>query len=368
MTQLTFLDWTFYGNTLSLWTFALLVTMMLTIVLRLSQRLIIRQLTAVAEKTTTAIDDYAVDIVKQTHFLFWLILSLYIGSLVLALPEQVTRQLWQVVVIALFVQTAIWGNGLISGWVTRNERRTMAEDSGRAMGIVALGFIAKLVLWLVILLLILDNLGVEITALIAGLGIGGIAIGLPIQNILGDLFASLSIVLDKPFEVGDFIIVDTYVGTVERVGLKTTRVRSVNGEQLVFSNGDLLQSRIQNYKRMAERRIIFSVGVVYGTPPEKLTAIPVMVQEIVEGQEQTRFDRAHFKAFGDFALNFEVVYYVLDQDYKLCMDIQQAINLALYRRFQEAGIEFAFPTQTLHLDGQMAAVLADEKRIAQSVN
>lgn len=358
MPQLTFLDWILYGNPISLWLLALLVTIALTFILRLSQRLIVRRALAVAEKTATDIDDFAVEVINKTNFLFLLILSLYAGSYLLVLPAQVTPLLSQLVVIALFVQAAIWGSGLISGWVTRYERRNVEQEPGRVTGIIALGFIGKLLLWSVILLLILDNLGVEITALIAGLGIGGIAIGLAVQNILGDLFASLSIVLDKPFEVGDFIIVDTYIGTVERVGLKTTRIRSVNGEQLIFANGDLLQSRIQNYKRMSERRIVFPFGVVYGTPPEKLAAIPVMVQEIVEAQEQTRFDRAHFKAFGDFSLDFEVVYFVLDPEYKVYMNIQQAINLAIYRRFKDAGIEFAFPTQTLHLAGQMEAALS----------
>jgi len=201
----------------------------------------------------------------------------------------------------------------------------------------------------VILLLALDNMGVDITALIAGLGIGGIAVALALQNVLGDLFASLSIVLDKPFVIGDFIIVDDLLGTVERIGLKTTRVRSLYGEQLVFSNSDLLNSRIRNYKRMFERRILFSIGVTYQTPHEKLATIPGIIREVIESQEQVRFDRAHFKEYGDSALKFEIVYYVLVPDYNTHMDIQQAINLAIVRRFEEEKIEFAFPTQTLYL-------------------
>jgi len=165
--------------------------------------------------------------------------------------------------------------------------------------------------------------------------------------VLGDLFASISIVLDKPFVIGDFIIVGDMLGTVEHIGIKTTRVRSLFGEQLIFSNNDLLNSRIRNYKRMDERRIVFSIGVVYQTPYEKLSAIPGMVREIVEAQEQTRFDRAHFSKFGDFALIYEIVYYVKIPDYNAYMDIQEAINLEIYRKFQEQGIEFAYPTQTV---------------------
>jgi small-conductance mechanosensitive channel len=174
-------------------------------------------------------------------------------------------------------------------------------------------------------------------------------VALAIQNILGDLFASLSIVLDKPFVIGDFIIVGDLMGTVEKIGLKTTRVRSLSGEQLVFGNHDLLQSRIRNFKHLFERRILFSFGVIYQTPHDKLAAIPGMVREIIESLEDTRFDRAHFKEYGDFSLNFEVVYYVLKPDYNAYMDTQQAINLALYQRFQQAGIEFAYPTQTLFI-------------------
>ncbi|HEV7226556.1 MAG TPA: mechanosensitive ion channel family protein, partial [Pirellulales bacterium] len=187
------------------------------------------------------------------------------------------------------------------------------------------------------------------SALVAGLGVGGIAIALAAQNVLGDLFASLSIVLDRPFILGDFIAVGDFSGAVEHIGLKTTRLRSLSGEQLVFSNADLLQSRIRNYKRMYERRIQFTFGVAYGTSRDQLTAIPGMIREAIAAHEKTRFDRAHFKSFGDSALIFEAVYYVLSPDYNLYMDIQQAINLTLLQGFAAAGIDFAFPTQTIYV-------------------
>jgi small-conductance mechanosensitive channel len=214
----------------------------------------------------------------------------------------------------------------------------------------ALGFLGRLALWSLVVLLILDNLGVDITALVAGLGIGGIAIGLAVQNILGDLFASLSIVLDKPFVLGDFIIVDDLMGSVESIGIKTTRVRSISGEQLVFSNSDLLDSRIRNYGRLYKRRVVFTLGVTYGTAKDKLEKIPGIVREAIKAQEKAKFDRSHFASYGDFSLNFETVYFVMDSDYNLYMDIQQAINLEVYQRFADEGIEFAFPTQTLFLN------------------
>jgi len=178
----------------------------------------------------------------------------------------------------------------------------------------------------------------------------GSAVALAVQNILGDLFASFSIVLDRPFVMGDFIIVGEHLGTVEHIGLKTTRLRSLSGEQLVFSNTDLLGSRIRNYKRMAERRVVFSLGVLYQTSPEQLEKIPQMIRDIVEAQTPVRFDRAHFKEYGASSLNFEIVYYVLSSDYALYMDIQQRINYQLKSRLDANGIEFAYPTQVTRFD------------------
>lgn len=234
-------------------------------------------------------------------------------------------------------------------WLERATQARRAEDPGSVAALNVMSWVARLALWSVVVLLVLDNLGINITAAVAGLGIGGVAVALAVQNILGDLFASLSIVLDKPFVVGDFLAIDDYLGSVEHVGLKTTRLRSLSGEQLVMSNTDLLKSRLRNYGRMDERRVAFTLGVTYRTPREKLKKIPRMIEAAVKAQENTRFDRSHFKAYGDFSLNFETVYYVLDQDYNLYMDIQQEINFAIHEAFEAEGIEFAYPTQTLFL-------------------
>jgi len=223
----------------------------------------------------------------------------------------------------------------------------MGGDGAGTTTVAALSFISKVVLWSIVLLLALENLGFDVTALVAGLGVGGIAVALALQNILGDLFASLSIVLDKPFLVGDYIVVDSLQGTVEHIGLKTTRVRSLSGEQIIFSNADLLKSRVRNFKRMQERRVAFAFGVTYQTTEAQLTAIPAIVRGVVSAQRDTRFDRTHFQAIGESALTFEAVYYVTNPDYTAFMDIQQAINLALLQRFREEGIVFAYPTRTL---------------------
>ena len=255
---------------------------------------------------------------------------------------------------ALVIQMTLWAAALVDYFLDRSRRAAPEEESAaRKTTLNAAGFVLKLILAAIAVLLMLDNIpGVEITALVASLGIGGIAVALAVQNILSDLFASLSIVLDKPFVIGDFIIVDGYLGTVEHIGLKTTRLRSLSGEQLVFSNNDLLQSRVRNYKRMAERRIVFSFGVTYQTPADKLERIPELIRRLIESQETVRFDRAHFQGYGDFALNFEVVYYVLDPDYNRYMDIQQAINLEIFRTFRQEDVEFAYPTRTLYFGGK----------------
>jgi small-conductance mechanosensitive channel len=254
----------------------------------------------------------------------------------------------RVAIVTGLIQAAVWGHRALRAWLT-DYYQSRAGDPARATSAAAVGFIAQTVLWTVLLLMVLDNLGVNITTLVASLGIGGIAVALAVQNILGDLFASLSIVLDKPFVIGDFIIVDKYLGTVEYVGLKTTRLRSLGGEQLVFSNADLLKSRLQNMTRMNRRRAAFTVAVAYDTPTDKLRLIPPLLTEVVKSQEGVTFDRAHFSGMVAPALNFDVVYWVETADFNRYMDIQQEIYLQLMDRFAALGIEFAFPTQRLQV-------------------
>ena len=251
--------------------------------------------------------------------------------------------------IVALIQAGLLGSRGIELWLNRYRSRKLEVDAASVTTFGAVAFIGRILMWAIIVLVALANMGVDVTALVAGLGVGGIAVALAVQNVLGDLFASFSIVLDKPFVIGDFIIVGDHLGTVEHVGLKTTRIRSLSGEQLVFSNTDLLGSRIRNFKRMYERRVVFALGVVYQTPAKLLEKIPSMLRQIVESREQVRFDRAHFKDFGPHSLNFEIVYWVLTPDYTIYMDIQQEINLEIYRRFEQEGIDFAYPTQTLHI-------------------
>lgn len=207
----------------------------------------------------------------------------------------------------------------------------------------------KVVVWGVVIVFLLDNLGFNITTLVAGFGIGGVAVALASQAVLGDLFSYFVILFDKPFTLGDFIIVGDKMGVVERVGIKTTRIRSLSGEELVFSNTALTNSQVHNYKKMARRRVVFKIGVTYQTPKEKVESVPPFIKSVIEAAEGATFDRSHFASYGDFALIFETVYYVETNDYAKYMDIQQGINLAIMERFQNEGIEFAYPTQTVYV-------------------
>ena len=265
------------------------------------------------------------------------------------IPAKTADTLNIVVIVTALIQMALWALVGLQVAIEEYRKQQLAKDPASVTTLNILNFIGKILIWSIVFLLILDNLGVNITALVAGLGVGGIAVALALQTILGDLFASLSIVLDKPFVVGDFLIVADLMGAVEYVGLKTTRLRSLSGEQLVFSNSDLLNSRIRNYGRMFERRVVFKIGVTYQTPRETLIKIPIIIREAIEQQDMTRFDRSHFMEYGNSALVFESVYYVLGSDYNIYMDIQQAINLRIHERFEEEDIEFAYPTQTLFI-------------------
>jgi small-conductance mechanosensitive channel len=328
---------------------ALAVALVVWFALAVARRYSGRLFTRIAKRTGALWGELLAGMVRATSLVLLTPLALYAGFSVLDAPARLARFIELAAVLVLLVQAGLWANRLIALWMAQKMEAARERGAEGATAMSLLTFAARLVLWSVVLLAVLDQLAFNITALVAGLGIGGIAVALAAQNILGDLFASLSIVLDKPFVVGDFIVVDGLRGVVERVGVKTTRVRSLDGELLVFPNNDLMKSRIHNYQQMEERRVLFTVGVTYQTSPEKVKAIPQWLRETVEATPQTRFDRAHFKEYGDSALVFEIVYYVLDRDYNRYMDVQQAINLAIFGRFAREQVEFAYPTRTLYL-------------------
>jgi small-conductance mechanosensitive channel len=338
-----------FHNSVQRWLIASAAAIGAWIVLSLAVRVVRGRLSRMAAHTRTQWDDLVVHTLGRTRSLALLVVAMWLGASLLALPPRIETLVGRVAAVVILLQLGIWCSSGLAFWLERYTARELDSDRGAATTVSAIGFVARLVIWSVLLLVALDNAGVDVTALVAGLGVGGVAVALATQNILGDLFASLSIVLDKPFVLGDFIIVDSLMGTVEHVGLKTTRVRSLWGEQVVFSNSDLLDSRLRNFGRMQERRVVFTLGVTYQTPRDKLAKIPAIVREAIEEQPDTRFDRSHFSAYGDFALQFESVYYILSPDYNAYMDRNQAIYLRIHERFEQEGIEFAYPTQTLFM-------------------
>lgn len=338
-----------HANDLYDWSIALLIVLGVLAGLALLRYGAARLFTMLVRRTATRPDGIAMQVLGATRLWLLFPFALYVGASAVELPQKLDHLIDVVLVVALLLQTGLWINSSVSAWLRQQIELRRGVDSEGITALALLGFASRVAVWALTLLLILNHLNFDITALVAGLGIGGVAIALAVQNILGDLFASLSIMLDKPFVIGDFIVVGELRGTVEYIGIKTTRVRSLDGELIVFSNADLLKSRVRNFKRMQERRIAFSVGVTYQTKADILARIPRLLREAVESQQKTRFDRAHFKTYGDFALIYEVVYYVLSPEFNVYMDIQQAINLDIYKRFENEGIVFAYPTQTVYI-------------------
>ncbi len=346
-----FLNNEYLGNTAQDWLIAVGLALIVFVFVRAAIGIVLKRLSAIASKTETDIDDLVAELLDKTRFLFVALLALYVGSLYLTLPTGVSDLLSTILVLGFLAQGAFWANGLVNYMLGSWARQKFEDDPTISTALGSVGFLIRFGVGATFAMLALANLDIDIGPLIASLGIGGVALALALQGVLGDLFASLSIIFDKPFAVGDSIQVGDLSGTVEHVGLKSTRVKAVTGEQLVFSNGDLLGSRIRNYQRRQERRCAFTLGVTYDTPSEKLERIPELIREIVEARANTRFDRCFFMVFGDSALNFESVYYILVPDFKTYGETHHAINLEIFRRFAEEGIEFAYPTQKIYVEG-----------------
>ncbi len=289
-------------------------------------------------------------IASNTSQVFVLVAAFYVAMVFSGLASPTVKTwLWNLLIIAFYLQLGIWANAAVSDYFYRKRSRQERQDPSTVTGYGVMMVFIRVGIWITVVVSLLAYFQYPVAGLLGALGVGSVAVGFALQAILGDVFSSMAIILDKPFRVGDFVKAGDTIGVIEYTGIKTTRIRSLSGEQVVLSNSDLLGSRIHNFKQFQERRIAFRIGVVYQTPRAQLERIPVMLREAVEEQPKTRFDRAHFAEFGDFALMFDVVYYVLSPDYGLYMDIQQGINLSIHRRFEEAGIAFAYPTQELIL-------------------
>lgn len=346
-----FLDRAFLGNDVRSWLVAAGVFLLAYGLLRLGGRWLTARARRLAGSTRTHLDDVVLAAVGAARDVTFLALAALVASRFLDLSPVADVLLRKVVLTILLVQGALSAVAALSSRLELYKTERYADDAAAFSSFTVLLYLGTGTIWVIAVLFGLQVWGVDVTALITGLGIGGVAVALAVQNILGDLFASLSIVLDKPFLVGDFLQVDEMLGTVEAIGMKTTRLRSLSGEQLVISNSDLLRARIRNYGRMEERRAVFTFGVTYETSPDRLERIPTLVRNAVEDQQQTRFDRCHLKRFGDFALEFEAVYWLIVPDYTRYMDVQQAVNIDLVRSFAGNGIDFAYPTQLVYVDG-----------------
>ena len=343
------MDFSFLNNDLESWAIAVAVLLGATLAMHWLRRLALHKMQNLARRTPTMADDLVAKMLRKTYLLIMLVVSAYLASLALDLTDKQRLVVSRVAIAALILQLAIWGDTLMRAW----RDYAFVSDTPRKASRTILCFLLRLALWVIAFLMVLDNFGFNITTLVASLGIGGIAVALAVQNILGDLFASLSIMLDKPFEIGDFIIVGDVLGSVEHIGLKTTRLRGLGGEQVIFANGDLLKSRIHNHKRMETRRVAFVLRVAYGAGDRQLARVPVLIREVVDAQPMAAFERAHFFNYGEWSLNFEVVYHFQSPDYIAHMDTQQAILLEIYRRFEREGIRFAHPLSIVRMaEGQ----------------
>jgi small-conductance mechanosensitive channel len=343
------IEQTFLGNRIMDYLICIFLILAGFVVIKTFQYFLLKRLKKWAEKTTTTIDDFLIRVIKSTllPLAYFGVFYLSVNTLTLNPMLKKIVDIIGMAILTLFAARLI--TVLISyGFNVYATKR--AKDIALERSLNGILRIVNLIVWGLAIVFFLDNLGFKITAVIAGLGIGGVAVALAAQAILGDLFSYFAIIFDRPFEIGDFIIIGEYLGTIEHIGIKTTRIRSLGGEQVVFSNTDLTNSRVRNYKRMGKRRVVFKLGVTYQTHLEQLKDIPGIIENTIKNVKETAFDRSHFFSYGDFSLVFEVVYYVMSRDYNKYMDIQQEINFTIKEKFEARSIEFAYPTQTLYLN------------------
>lgn len=351
--SLEFLRKEFLNNQILDYLIALIILIAAIIVVRLLYRFIFRHLKQWAYKTPTPLDDRLVRIIERHS-----IPVVYLGSFYLAISNLVLHPILdRTIDVILIILATFFGVRLINSlikyllqlyWISHYSHNLNFESSLNAL-LPAI----RTIVWVIGVLFLLDNLGFNISAVVASLGIGGVAVALASQGVLEDLFSYFAILLDRPFELKDFIIVGDYLGTVEYVGIKTTRIKSLDGEEIIMANKDLTSSRIRNFKRMKQRRVAFHFGVVYETDSEQLAAIPTIIEKLIKQTNNVTFDRAHFFAYKEYSLDYEVVYFVEDNDYNLYMDTQQEINLKIKQEFDRRSIKFAYPVRVTYLCGNL---------------
>jgi small-conductance mechanosensitive channel len=351
-----FFSYVVYSNTVLkylIFTGSLLISF---VVIWIVGHVIFKHLASAAQKRKPSSDGLLVKSVKRYVMPAAYFTAFYLSTKILVIAPK----LQDIINMAVLAFTAIMAALFVSSVIVllfNKYWENKQKDANKELAVKTIAGLLKIVIWSVAVILFLDNIGVKITTLVAGIGIGGVAIAFAAQSILGDIFCFFTIFFDRPFEIGDFIVAGQQMGTVEHIGLKTTRLRALSGEQLIFSNTDLTGSRIQNFKTMEQRRVLFTLGVTYDTPSEKLREIPALIKDIIDEVPDTAFGRAHFCAYGDYSLKFEIAYFVLNSDYDTYMDIHQEVNLRIKNVFDKNGVTFAYPTQTVCLAAPSVTVM-----------
>ncbi|MDD4893739.1 MAG: mechanosensitive ion channel family protein [Candidatus Omnitrophica bacterium] len=345
------LEQVFLGNRISDYIIAIFTLALSMLFVKVVIRVLIRRLKKLAERTTTKFDDFIIKILEKIGLPALYISCFYVSAKTLKLPSGAGTLInaLEMIIITFFSARIVV---MLAGWGINTYLVKKQQDPTVVRSLDGMLWAVKILIWVLAVVILLDNLGYKVSTIIAGLGIGGIAVAIAAQALLKDFFSYFSIVFDHPFKIGDFIIIGDFMGTVEYIGIKTTRIRSLGGEQVIFSNTDLTDSRVRNYRLMQKRRVLFRLGVTYQTSLGQLKEIPKIIEEIIKNTKDAAFDRAHFFSYGDFSLIFEVVYFVSSSDYNKYMDIQQEINFAIKEEFEKRGVEFAYPTQTLFVSKQ----------------
>ena len=338
-----------YGNTIADWLVAGILGLAVWSVLTVMRRLIAARSKRYAGDHRSTPVRLLFYLAGNTKQFFFLALALYAAQEGLTLTPRLQHVVWNLALILILLQVGLWAGRSLRFYLEIKEMER-GPDRLFAGSLDIINFVARMLIWSLLILVALDNLGVNITALLAGLGVGGVAVALALQNVLGDLFASLSIALDKPFAVGDSLNIDTYTGSVEHIGIKTTRLRSETGEQIILSNADILKSRVRNYGRMTEQRVLMTLRVGYATPSEVLASIPKLLEGIVRAQVTARFERCHLKLLGESSLQFELSFFAQQPKLNPTLDLQQIVNFQIINEFRRLGIEFALPAQRVVLD------------------
>jgi len=339
------------GNTLSRYIYFITIFAGSIILLKFFRIIIFSRIKKYSESTGSKIDDFIVKSFQKNILPLMYVILFYLSSGVLVISIRFEK--WSgnifLAVFAFFMTRFIISLILFFTdryWFSQQEKEEKSNIT------VLVSTVIRIILWTISILILLDNIGVKVSGLVAGLGVSGVAIAFAAQSILRDIFNYFTIFFDRPFEIGDFLVIDQFAGVVEHIGVKTTRIRSLGGELLIFANTDLTGSRVRNYKSMQERRVVFSFGVTYRTPPGKLKRITEKIRESIEKMEGVKFDRAHFFKFGDSSLDFEIVYYVLSGDYITYMNVQQEININIMMILQRMNVDFAYPTRTVYIVNQ----------------